>query len=225
MTSRAEALFLRLPHYDMDRPCKRGHLGKRDTKYMGCLECGVIRTRAWRDRNPEASLASTARSVSKWRANSPDKVRVVRQRFYQKNRTRLLERDRRYREINAEDIRERDRDRYRKNPQRKKDADKRYKAKNPETASAHHSRRRYAIRRATPPWLTRLHRKAMSGIRLSARALTAATGIEHHVDHIYPLRAKISCGLHVPWNLQIMAGALNCSKQNKNPEDAAGVVG
>lgn len=52
--------------------------------------------------------------------------------------------------------------------------------------------------------------------RIYARAdrLTRETGEVHHVDHVYPLKHPLCCGLHVPWNLQVLPGRLNVLKSN-----------
>jgi hypothetical protein len=41
------------------------------------------------------------------------------------------------------------------------------------------------------------------------------SGINFEVDHIIPIKSDFVCGLHVPWNLQIITEFENISKHNK----------
>jgi len=68
------------------------------------------------------------------------------------------------------------------------------------------------IKYATPPWVDLLE---VTKIYLKCRETNILTGIKHHVDHIEPIAGKDRCGLHVPWNLQILTASENCSKKNK----------
>lgn len=74
---------------------------------------------------------------------------------------------------------------------------------------------RAARLRATPPWLTQEQKQEIREFYAEAQRLTETTGIAHEVDHIVPLVNKAVCGLHVPWNLQVMPTRANRSKSNR----------
>ena len=65
------------------------------------------------------------------------------------------------------------------------------------------------------PWLSEEHRAAIKEFYVIADWLTNLSGVEWHVDHIYPLRGKYGSGLHVPWNLQVLPATVNLRKHNK----------
>lgn len=58
--------------------------------------------------------------------------------------------------------------------------------------------------RATPKWLNAAQLREIKVLYAEARRLTRETGELHVVDHIVPKIGKTVCGLHVPWNLQVL---------------------
>ena len=70
-------------------------------------------------------------------------------------------------------------------------------------------------RKPAPPWLTEEHLYEIRGFYELARVKTVRKGIQHVVDHIIPLGAKNVCGLHVPWNLQVLDKRGNSMKGTK----------
>lgn len=135
--------------------------------------------------------------------------------FYAKHRERLLAERKAYREANREKV-----NAYTAaympgwraaNP----DKSARWRKRNPGKISADNARRKADKIRATPPWADL---EKIVAVYVEAVRLTQETGIPHHVDHHFPLRARDgSRGLHVHYNLQILPAVANLRKSNVLP--------
>jgi 5-methylcytosine-specific restriction endonuclease McrA len=77
------------------------------------------------------------------------------------------------------------------------------------------SGRRARSLNATPKWLSAEQLEAIVAIYRHAMDCTLVTGERYEVDHIIPITNKVVCGLHVPWNLQVLPRAINRRKSNK----------
>ena len=73
------------------------------------------------------------------------------------------------------------------------------------------AKRKAAQLLATPLWAST---EIINAIYKKAKQMTVDTGVQHHVDHIIPLKSKVVCGLHVESNLQILTAKQNRSKSN-----------
>ena len=78
------------------------------------------------------------------------------------------------------------------------------------------AKRRASIFKATPSWVDY---EAITSIYEQSQELSKLTGIEHHVDHYYPINGKAVCGLHVAENLQVITKQENLDKGDKHPDD------
>ena len=171
---------------------------------------------AYRDKNRDEIYAQAAQFRAEnrdllaerqrqWYAKNLDKARASMRDYGRENRDKLVEQARQRREADPEWAAHLDA--YRKE----------YYQKNKHKFIAQNALREERIRRATPPWLTKEQRLEMELVYRDADELTALTGVRHEVDHIWPIKGRKSCGLHVPWNLQVITWKENNRKRNREP--------
>lgn len=93
------------------------------------------------------------------------------------------------------------------------EAERRHKAAAARAALVrfHAARRRVVKLQRTPPWADQ---QQILSVYRRAKRITDATGVQHHVDHIYPLQGKLVSGLHVHNNLQVLPWRENIMKRN-----------
>lgn len=157
--------------------------------------------------------------------NSMDSKNSTRQ-----NPNKKVARDRLYRSKNKEKIKEynkkweKDNPNWRKNYELRwnkqnidkvKAKDTKWRKANPEKRAAKQMRRQANKFNATPPWLTKEHLEQILEFYILAKELQWLSEEPLEVDHIIPLQGKNVCGLHVPWNLQILPKSMNIKKGNK----------
>lgn len=168
------------------------------------VECGRENRRLYRQRHPEKARASEKASKAKHK----DRVKKNWIDWCEKNKERLAAKRKenlayeaaksaRWRANNPEKCRE-----VRRNSRNRTGHRAAYK-------------KQFAKTQATPTWVDI---KAIQAFYIQARQLTKETGTKYHVDYIVPLQGKTVCGLHVPWNLQILTAEENIRKGNRlNP--------
>lgn len=71
-----------------------------------------------------------------------------------------------------------------------------------------------ARRRASKCALVQFYKKECEPIYDLAKDCQVTSGEKYHVDHIIPLNGENVCGLHVPWNLQVLPSDINERKSN-----------
>jgi 5-methylcytosine-specific restriction endonuclease McrA len=184
--TRAEAKATGAKYYFTGEPCKHGHIAPRKTK-GACVECLKV----------EWEKGNQTRAEYFRQYNQSEAGQKAKREYYERNKGAVVAR--------AQARPDTDKRRYKKN----------HKVANPDMYKELVSLRRRRFRQATPKWLTAEQRME---IRLKYRLaieLSRATGIRHAVDHIVPLQGEEVCGLHVPWNLQVIPQEENLKKYNK----------
>lgn len=185
-TTRAEAKKTGSKYYFTGQPCKHGHVAPRKTK-GACVECLKV----------EWAQANVTRADYFAQYNNSKAGKEAKREYYERNKDVVKAR------AQARPSEE-------KHFHRKK-----HKAANPELYKELVNARRRRFRDATPKWLTTEQKME---IRLKYRLaieLSRRLGVPHAVDHIIPLQGEEVCGLHVPWNMEVITQEKNLKKSNK----------
>jgi 5-methylcytosine-specific restriction endonuclease McrA len=90
-----------------------------------------------------------------------------------------------------------------------------YAKANPHLFAAKTRKRKAAKSRRTPQWLSLDHLNQIKMFYKESAEISKLLGEWYEVDHIVPLQGKTVCGLHVPWNLQILTAKENGIKGNR----------
>ena len=146
--------------------------------------------------------------------NKENQKRIARE-WYERNKELVKERARAWAEANPEkryEIHKRNRE---KNKENHNARNRIWGANNRDKKAALEAKRRAAKLQRTPKWLSADQLWMLEEAYTLAALRAKMFGFEWHVDHIVPLQGKEVCGLHVPWNLQVIPGPENLKKSNK----------
>lgn len=166
--------------------------------------------------NPENNL----RIARKYRLENRDRVRELDREYKKRNASKISARRKQLRLENIEICRAKERTFSKKYNNKKVAYCNSYRKKHPEKyrlSSRHQTAKHRAAKKlALPKWadICLIKEKYKE-----ADAISKATGILHHVDHIIPLRGKNVSGLHIHTNLRPIPYFENCSKGNKLLEE------
>lgn len=173
------------------------------------------RRKEWRKANPERDAShknytkeERAAYMREWRKRNADKEAAYRNKPEAKERSREYQAA--YWEAKKEQLK----------PLRKEQG-KEWRQANPAKVAAHAAKRRAMLLRATHSWLTSDDLWMIDEVYDLCALRSRITGVKHHVDHIYPLQGRKVCGLHTPFNLQVLPAKVNQSKRNRLPDDLA----
>jgi 5-methylcytosine-specific restriction endonuclease McrA len=184
--TRSEAKTQGAKFYFTGEPCKHGHIAPRKTK-GACVECLKV----------EWAQGNIARANYFTEYNKSTAGKEAKREYYERNKEVVIARAQ-TRTVES------------KNAYKKK-----HKLGNPDYYKALVNARRRRFRDATPPWLSAEQKLEIRFHYRLAIALSRSTKIPHAVDHIIPLQGDDVCGLHVPWNMEVITQEENLKKSNK----------
>ena len=189
------------------KTCRKGlHQYPADKKQ--CPQCKKKTTREWRINNLERyqklnqrweinNKKQRQKAHRQWELRNKQQCQKTKHFWYLKNKEHCKQKTKQWKLANLE---------------HKRKQDLKWAKLNSEKVNACSAKRRARKKQATPSWA---NNAVIEKIYKECIELTKQTGIKHHVDHVFPLKNKYMCGLHVENNLQILKASENFLKGNR----------
>jgi hypothetical protein len=185
---------------------------KKDGLASTCKICTKEYNQRYYEKNKEREQAARRADYQA----KKDQYKARARKWESENRDRKRELNAAYRLLNGAKIQEFGKRDWLRHGDKRRAAKKAYRQANPERGAEHVRARQTRKQRAMPMWADR---DAIRAIYAECRRISQETGIKHHVDHYYPLKNPLVCGLHNQYNLQIIPAAENQSKGNSLPTE------
>lgn len=185
---------------------------KRDGLASECRPCTKQAGQKYYSENLEISKERRAA----YKKSNPEKFKEWnRQQHARRDREAENARKKAFKEADPQRWSEYQRKSWYKNHEKNLERKRAYRKQKPELQLVYVRNRQTRQKNAMPVWANVENIKA---VYRQCAWVTTVTGVKHHVDHYYPLKSDLVCGLHVEQNLRIIPAFDNLSKGNKLPE-------
>lgn len=181
-----------------------------------CTRCGTLKPltefskrSASRDGLDYKCRSCKVAASTQWALANREKRLATYKRHHELHKNERHAANKRWRQARAKEQSQRSRAWQLANPEKFAQSRRSWKQKNIERWREIKRTRRKG---ATPAWADKQAIRAVYG---ECRRLARETGVEHHVDHVIPLKHPLVCGLHVHNNLQVLPAVDNLRKSNQ----------
>lgn len=206
--------------------CKDCRSAYRKARYQTNRDRELTANRAWKAENKERLSETNKRwkqenkeyyaaQQKAYNDTRRDLNSAYGKQWYLENKDRKLHLGRQW-YLNNKDYKDAQNRQWRKdNPEKARQLAKIYRMVNIDKMRWYTANYRAKKLQATPLWLNDLQIEEILDFHKAAKMFQLYTGVDYQVDHIVPLQGETVCGLHVPWNLQLLPSFENQSKGNK----------